>query len=208
MTYNTIHYYTYIGSSNHTLHLHRPTANSSCTTNFPWLSHAANWTHTQLNSFDLNCLQIFPESHYIASALTAQKTQLYCWLEPTVQKTSHPVTIVARQLTAAEMCLPLLCVATSEMGQGGVRCGYSVYSWVHYPATSNKHSYFYCWRACFEVSALQQLSHGENTPQYCTQNAVFKCWNRWYTEYTLCFKGRQLYLTGCLLGPLSNFNKD
>jgi hypothetical protein len=66
-------------------------------------------------------MRIFPDSRYVASAPTSQKTQLYCWLALTAQKTSHAVAIVAWRLTASEMCLPLRCVATS-----------------------NKQSYFYC----------------------------------------------------------------
>jgi hypothetical protein len=49
--------------------------------------------------------RIFPDSRYIASA-------------PTAQKTSLAAASVAWRLTAAETCLPLRCVATSEAGRG------------------------------------------------------------------------------------------
>jgi hypothetical protein len=98
----------------------------------------------------LNGLQKCPELHYIAPALTAQKAQLYCWLALAAQKTSHAAAIVAWRLTAAEMCLPLHCIATSE-----ARHGYSFYCCVYYPAMSNKHSYFYC---CMRVSRFLHLT--------------------------------------------------
>jgi hypothetical protein len=92
--------------------------------------------------------RILPESCYIASAPTAQKTQFYCWLAPTAQKTSHAVAIVAWRLTAAEMCLPQRCLATSEERRGE--------SWL----------LFLLFRVCFEVSVVQQFWHGANTRQY------------------------------------------
>jgi hypothetical protein len=52
---------------------------------------------------ELNSSGTAAEPRYITSALTAQKTQLYCWLALTAQKTSHVVLIVACQLTAADM---------------------------------------------------------------------------------------------------------
>jgi hypothetical protein len=42
----------------------------------------------------------------------AQKPQLYCCSEPTAQKTSHMVPIVACRLTSAEISLPVHYVAT------------------------------------------------------------------------------------------------
>jgi hypothetical protein len=60
-----------------------------------------NWLHTR----------------YIVSAPTTQKIPLYCWLAPTAQKTSHAAAIVARRLTAAEMCLPL-CSSNKRDGRG------------------------------------------------------------------------------------------
>jgi hypothetical protein len=97
-------------------------------------------------------------------APTAQKPQLYCLLALTEQKTSHASAIVAWRLIAAEMCLPLRCVATSE-----ARRGYSLYGCVRYPATSNKHYYyktqFYC-RVPFEVSVTSQFLLRANAPQY------------------------------------------
>jgi hypothetical protein len=94
----------------------------------PRLLFTRHWTktvtafisHLELaeNYFELNWLRIFPESRYMASAPTAQKTQLCCWLALTAQKTSHMAAIVARRLTAAEMCLPLYCIATREAGWG------------------------------------------------------------------------------------------
>jgi hypothetical protein len=46
-----------------------------------------SWFVLATLTVELNCLRIFPESRYIASAPTAQKTQLYCWLALTAQKT-------------------------------------------------------------------------------------------------------------------------
>jgi hypothetical protein len=92
----------------------------------------------------------FPRTTYMASAPTTQRTQLYCWLVSTAQKTSHVAGIFAWILTATEMCLPLHCMATSE-----VRWGYSFYCCVHYPATSNKHLYFYC---CMPVSRFLRFN--------------------------------------------------
>jgi hypothetical protein len=60
-----------------------------------------NWTVTSWTLARTELLWIFPESRYIASA-------------PTAQNTSHMAATVAWQLTAAEMCLPLCFVATSE----------------------------------------------------------------------------------------------
>jgi hypothetical protein len=97
----------------------------------PQLLFTRHWTKTVTaftsclelteNYFKLNWLRIFPEARYIALAPTAQKTQLYCWLALTAQKTSHTAAVVVWRLTAAEMCLPLRCVAMS-----------------------NKYLYFYC----------------------------------------------------------------
>jgi hypothetical protein len=67
------------------------------------------WLSPTKNSRELS--GVLPMSHYITSAPTAQKTQLYCLLALTAQETSHVVLIVACRLTAVEMCLPLRCVA-------------------------------------------------------------------------------------------------
>jgi hypothetical protein len=88
-----------------------------------WTKTATVFTSRLLlrTGFILACtelLQIFPESCYIASVPTAQKTLLYYWLAPTAQKTSHAAAIGVWRLTAADIYLLVCCVATSEAGRG------------------------------------------------------------------------------------------
>jgi hypothetical protein len=52
--------------------------------------------------------RILPESRYMTSTPTAQKTQYYYWLAPTAQKTFHAAAIVVWRLS--QRCV-YLCVA-------------------------------------------------------------------------------------------------
>jgi hypothetical protein len=107
-------------------------------------------------------LRIFPEPRYITSAPTAQKTQLYCWLVLTAQKTSRGC---------------YCCVATNW--------GYVVlsYCWATQYLSRNlatrgargregrqdAAALCYCCAIAFlEVSEFYHLPHGVITPQYPT----------------------------------------
>jgi hypothetical protein len=105
---------------------------------------------------------MFSESRYIDSAPTSQKTQLYCWLALTAQKTSHAAAIVAWRLTVADMCLPLRCVAISKAGRGAATLS-TVACVTHQRTINTRTSVAAC---VFEGSAFQQLSNGANKPQY------------------------------------------
>jgi hypothetical protein len=83
---------------------------------------------------------MFLGSRYIALVPTAQKTQLYCWLALTAQKTTHGYCC-----RVATNCRNL-CVASEA------RRGYSFSCCARHIATSYKHSFFCC---CAPVSRLR-----------------------------------------------------
>jgi hypothetical protein len=86
-------------SSIHTLSLHRPTSNSSSTTNFPWLSPTENWTCSP------NCLQ---EN---SSARIPRKTPSSVVKDACLQLHCLAVDVLLfRAFASAGTCLPTSCL--------------------------------------------------------------------------------------------------
>jgi hypothetical protein len=82
-----------------------------------WLVLATLTVELNSATVELNWSRIFPESRYMASAPTAQKTHLYCWLAQAAQKMTHGCYCCVAMSEAGEACLLFLLLRALHSNQ-------------------------------------------------------------------------------------------